>query len=189
MNVLPYWTGVVLALIAAPHAIESAQADAWPDNAEYFSWDGYRVLHYRSPTPNHAEGGQRINTAQVRTLMKNRSPALLNVQPVAWQHGIFLQTAPHYQLPGSTWLPNVGQGELTDRWREYFQRGLHDLSQGNRHHPIVVYCTADCWMSWNAVKRAATWGYTQLYWYAEGIDGWQQAGYTLDVAVPVALEK
>ena len=29
---------------------------------------------------------------------------------------------------------------------------------GIHGRPIVFYCLADCWMSWNAAKGAASWG-------------------------------
>ena len=28
-------------------------------------------------------------------------------------------------------------------------------------------------MTWNAIKRAASYGYTQHYWFAEGSYGWR----------------
>ena len=34
------------------------------------------------------------------------------------------------------------------------------------------------------MKRAHTWGYTRLYWYAEGSDGWQEADLELVKAHP-----
>jgi rhodanese-related sulfurtransferase len=30
-------------------------------------------------------------------------------------------------------------------------------------------------MSWTAAKRAASWGYKQIHWYPDGIDGWDAA--------------
>lgn len=167
------------------HADTSAQMS---DDALYFSWDGYRIARYRSPTPNEAQGGQRINTVALQALLQTREVALMDVQPVRWQDGIFLQTKTRYHLPGSVWLPNVGLGELDQHWTDYFRQGLDQVSQGNKDYPVVIYCTADCWMSWNAVKRAASWGYTQLLWYAEGTDGWSQAEFAMTPATPIPLE-
>ena len=28
-------------------------------------------------------------------------------------------------------------------------------------------------MSWNATKRAASYGYSQVYWYRDGTTGWE----------------
>jgi len=50
---------------------------------------------------------------------------------------------------------------------------------------VVFYCFADCWMGWNATKRAASWGFTRLYWYRDGIDGWEAAKLPVAEAEPV----
>ena len=41
---------------------------------------------------------------------------------------------------------------------------------------LVIYCQADCWMSWNAAKRALSYGYPNVAWYPDGTDGWERAG-------------
>jgi hypothetical protein len=40
-------------------------------------------------------------------------------------------------------------------------------------------------MSWNATKRATGWGYTNLYWYRDGIDAWEAARLQTADAQPV----
>ena len=39
-------------------------------------------------------------------------------------------------------------------------------------------------MSWNAAKRALTYGYSQVYWFPEGTDGWDAAGLPLEPSEP-----
>jgi rhodanese-related sulfurtransferase len=34
-------------------------------------------------------------------------------------------------------------------------------------------------MSWNAAKRALEYGYTNVMWFRDGTDGWQELGYPL----------
>jgi PQQ-dependent catabolism-associated CXXCW motif protein len=58
---------------------------------------------------------------------------------------------------------------------DWFARELARLSAGNRDAPLVFYCLRDCWMSWNAGKRALALGYRQVLWFADGSDGWQDA--------------
>jgi PQQ-dependent catabolism-associated CXXCW motif protein len=48
----------------------------------------------------------------------------------------------------------------------------------------VVYCLKDCWMSWNAAKRALAMGYTNVAWYPDGTDGWASADLPLEQATP-----
>ncbi|WP_290698520.1 rhodanese-like domain-containing protein [Amphritea sp.] len=148
----------------------------YEDDPFLFNFDGYRITRYRSPTPKKAEGGERINTTALHDKIRSdHPPVLINVQPLEWLQGIFLQQQPQVGIPGSRWLPNVGQGEPEQVWLDYFRFYLHENTDGKTDSDIVLYCTADCWMSWNAVRRAHSWGYTELYWYKEGIDGWQEA--------------
>lgn len=159
--------------------------EAFRDQEELFSIDGYRLLRYRSPTPPQAEGGTTISTAGLKALLvSEQPPALLNVQPLRWQQGVFLLNEPFLHIPGSLWIPNVGMGELDDGWERYFRRHLRTATAGNNAYAVVIYCRADCWMSWNAVKRAASWGYTNLYWYRDGVDGWREAELELIEAKP-----
>ncbi|MBE0505632.1 MAG: hypothetical protein IBX50_02800 [Marinospirillum sp.] len=174
------WGCGVILLMSAPSIAD--------DNLPRFSAEGYRISHYRSPTPETAEGGVRISTEQLQSLVQAQPGSLLiDVQPITWRDGIFIYTTPRQTLPGSFWLPNVGWGFTEDHWIEYFAGHLYQWTEANRGHPVVIYCTADCWMSWNAVKRAAAWGYTQLYWYREGSDGWLEAGLPLQATHPEPL--
>lgn len=162
-----------------------------PASAEtLFSADGYRIAHYRSPTPDRVEGGRTIDTAMLqRLLAQDPKPGLLNVQALDWRHGVFIEQKSRDQIPGSHWLPNVGKGTLEPRWERYFRTQLEWVTDGRQDFPLVIYCRADCWMSWNAVRRAASWGYSALYWYPDGSDGWRDAGLPLQQARPVPLQE
>jgi PQQ-dependent catabolism-associated CXXCW motif protein len=48
----------------------------------------------------------------------------------------------------------------------------------------VIYCLRDCWMSWNAAKRALAMGYSNVVWYPEGTDGWEEWGLPLQEIQP-----
>ena len=60
--------------------------------------------------------------------------------------------------------------------QDYFQRGLVQASAGDKGRTLVFYCLMDCWMSWNAAKRAMTLGFGHVDWYPAGTDGWGAAG-------------
>jgi PQQ-dependent catabolism-associated CXXCW motif protein len=83
---------------------------------------------------------------------------------------------PRRDIPGSEWLPDVGRGVLTDALDAWFRANLVRISGGDRAVILVFYCRADCWMSWNAAKRALAWGYIGARWYRDGTDGWESAG-------------
>ena len=78
---------------------------------------------------------------------------------------------PHRDIPGSLWLPDVGRGALSPSSKAIFATISKRRPTAAVRAPVVFYCLADCWMSWNATKRAAGWGYTQLYWYRDGTTG------------------
>ena len=168
--------------------IQSNSTQYWPgvveDDFELFSYDGYRLLRYRSPTPLKSDYARTVTTEQlVQLLQQKPAPALLDVQPIPW-NGVFIEQQPRLHLPGSMWLPNVGQGEPEERWIDYYRQNLHKLTGGNKNYPLVIYCTADCWMSWNAVKRAASLGYSNLYWFRNGTDGWAEYDQPLQRGKP-----
>ncbi len=89
---------------------------------------------------------------------------------------------PHRVIPGTHWLPDIGRGALNPAIEAYFRNHLDTTVKGR---PMVFYCLADCWMSWNAAKRAVSWGYRQVYWYRDGIDGWEAARLPMAEVEPV----
>ncbi|MDU9393498.1 PQQ-dependent catabolism-associated CXXCW motif protein [Pseudomonas sp. zfem002] len=171
---LPVLLGLTLSGLLAP----TAQADS-----ALFSADGYRATLYRSPTPASAEVAQTVDTAQVQALAKDQA-LLIDVYKRPWLNGQFIDSEAHANLPGSHWLPNTGDGQLDAQWAGYFSRHLERLSGGDHQRAIVFYCRSDCWLSWNAVRRATALGYTRLYWYRDGLDAWEAAGLPVVAASP-----
>lgn len=156
--------------------------------APLFSADGYRLSHYRSPTPLSHDYARTLDTAALQQLLRERPETrLIDVYRRQWLHGQFIEDDLHANLPNSLWLANTGDGELAAQWQDYFRKHLQQASQGNKAWPLVFYCRADCWLGWNAVKRAHHLGYSNLYWYRDGIDAWQQAGLPLLPAQPLPL--
>jgi PQQ-dependent catabolism-associated CXXCW motif protein len=58
----------------------------------------------------------------------------------------------------------------------YHER-LTALTANALDRPIVAYCHPMCWSSWNAAKRALAFGYSNISWYLDGAEGWQDAGH------------
>ncbi len=111
----------------------------------------------------------------------------MDVYRSQWLAGRFVDSEPHANLPGSIWLANTGDGNLQPEWASYFSDNLKRLSQGDAERPLVFYCRSDCWLGWNATRRAHALGYKRLYWYRDGVDGWEQAGLPLHPATPEPL--
>lgn len=163
--------------------------------AKYFNADGYRSERYRAPLPATVPGGRTVNALELKQLIDTGTVKLLDVQAITLRPETaefdmgWLPSSVRYHLPGSVWLPNVGYGELDAKMQRFFVRELARLSEGNLRQAIVFYCVADCWMSWNAVQRAARLGYQNLYWFPEGTDGWEAEGFALHEAMPQPLER
>ncbi len=158
-----------------------------------FNEQGYRSARYRAPLPDSVPHGRRIDAAGLRALIGAEQPLLIDVQPVTVrpelaEFGVsFLPNKQRLHIPGSHWLPNVGYGELDARMARYLRDNLARLSGGDRARPLVFYCIADCWMSWNAVQRAHDHGHTRIYWLAGGSDEWAAAGGELVEGQPLPL--
>jgi PQQ-dependent catabolism-associated CXXCW motif protein len=106
-------------------------------------------------------------------------------RPPALAPSAIWKPLPRHDIPGSEWLPDVGRGALNPELERYFRDNLVRLTGGDRSKALVFYCLADCWMGWNATKRAAEFGYTNLYWYRDGTDGWERAKLPTAEARPV----
>lgn len=147
--------------------------------AEFDAATGYRTDRYRAPVDRPVEGGTRVSLAEVDRLVGERRAALIDVMPARAGYdptnGRWRLVEQRRNIPGSVWLPEVGRGALDPDLAAYFRGSLKRLTDGRPDRPLVFYCMADCWMSWNAVKRAASFGYRNLHWFAEGSDGWRDA--------------
>lgn len=176
---------LIALILGSSPMIQAATPD--PDTP-LFNADGYRIKLYRSPTPQRIDGAQIVDTAQLQMLLKqNPEPVLIDVYRRQWLQGRFIEDEPHANLPGSHWLANTGDGELAQSWMEYFILSLRSLTDGQKDTPLVFYCRADCWLSWNAIKRANALGYSHLYWYRDGLDAWLAAGLPVEPAQPEPL--
>ena len=152
--------------------------------------EGYRMDDYRAPTPETVPGGVLLDTDTATNCGQTGNAVWIDVLPAPRRPanlpavGIWMPL-PHRNIPGSLWLPDIGRGALSPELEAYFRDHLEAAVKGLRTLPIVFYCLADCWMSWNATKRAASWGYTKLYWYRDGTDGWQAAKLPMANVEPV----
>lgn len=150
----------------------------------------YRMGEYRAPVPAGLSGATTVTLAELRGLME-RTPALrlIDVMPAPPRPadradgGVWIPP-PRLTLPGAVWLPNVGYGQLSVEQERLLRSGLETVSRGDHAAPLVLFCERDCWMSWNAAKRAVEWGYSNIHWYPDGAGRWQEAGYPLEPAAP-----
>jgi PQQ-dependent catabolism-associated CXXCW motif protein len=151
--------------------------------------EGYRLENYRSPVPATLRGAKVIGTDEAEAIWRSHSASFVDVlprppRPRDLPAGTLWRDKPRANIPGSIWLPDTGYGELASSMAGYFTDGLDKASHGDHARMLVLYCLADCWMSWNAAKRALELGYSNVAWYPEGTDGWQAALLPLQDATP-----
>lgn len=151
--------------------------------------DGYRMADFRAPVPATLTGADVLSTERLAALVKAEAPLLIDVMPAPRKpKDTSLWMAPKRDnIEGSHWLANTGYGELSNEFAVFFERELASLTGGNAGRQLVFYCEADCWMSWNAAKRALSLGYGNVAWYPEGTDGWKAAGLPMQEAEPLPM--
>lgn len=180
---VPIRATISLALAAILVASTARAGDAVPEP------DGYRTENYRSPVPATLRGARVLSTDEVEKIWTAGSGAFIDVlphppKPKNLPAGTVWREAPRLDIPGSIWLPDTGYGALAAVMDEYLRRGLSRATGGDLGRLVVFYCQHECWMSWNAARRALSYGYANVAWYPEGTDGWQQANMPLATAHP-----
>ena len=141
---------------------------------------GYRTEDYHAPVPDTLAGARVLTTAEAEAIWRGKTGVFVDVlprppKPPNLPAGTVWRDKPRFDIPGSIWLPDTGYGELAATTEQYLREGLTRATAGNRAALIVVYCQADCWMSWNAAKRTLSYGYSNVAWYPDGTDGWERA--------------
>ncbi len=173
-----------LAQPATSPATSPAAAAAIPAEPE-----GYRLEAYRAPVPATLSGARVLDAAAAVALWRKGGVAFVDVlprppKPAGLPAGTVWRDQPHSSIPGAVWLPNVGFGALNAETEDYFRAGLSAVTRGDVNAPLVIFCQRDCWMSWNAAKRAMSYGYRDVSWFPTGVDGWGEAGLPLEAAEP-----
>lgn len=153
---------------------------------------GYRIGRQRAPTPDDIPGPARLVSPQEARALLADGAVALDVFGAAQSRfdeldGTWLVSNQRLSLPGAVWLPEVGRGRLSEEMERYLSQNLLRLTGGAKDHAIVVYCVADCWMSWNAAQRIAGLGYQRVYWFRLGTDGWLDIGAPLAPVDPVPV--
>jgi len=153
---------------------------------------GLRIDRYRAPTPDNVPGAERVDAKAAKRLIEKGALAIdvFGAPQSRFDEldGTWMVSKQRLSIPGTVWLPEVGRGSNNETIQAYFAQHLTRLSGGDKSCPIVLFCIADCWMSWNAVQRATALGYKNVYWLAEGTDGWLDEGWSLTPVDPVPVD-
>jgi PQQ-dependent catabolism-associated CXXCW motif protein len=175
--------------LAAAVVIAALAGGAGAQEKEPFEPEGYRTDNYRAPVPATLQGARVLTTDEAEAIWRDKRGAFIDVlprppKPRNLPEGTIWRDQPRFNIPGSLWLPDTGYGTLAAATEDYFRKGLERAARGNRSTLLVFYCLADCWMSWNAAKRALSYGYGNVAWYPDGTDGWMRAKLTTEESQP-----
>ncbi|MES9956314.1 MAG: rhodanese-like domain-containing protein [Sedimenticola sp.] len=114
------------------------------------------------PAPAAVEGATYIDTATARQLLDDGIP-FVDVRP-----GSMYQAG---RIQGAISLP-LGA--------EFNRQALAKVAGPD--DPVVLHCRGkDCLMSSMAARQALTWGYSRIYYYRAGYNGWKENGHPVEV--------
>src|ERR1700716_3197741 len=151
--------------------------------------EAYRADNYRAPVPATLAGAHVLSTAEAEAIWRAKTAVFIDVLPRPPKpQGLPADTVwrdkPRLNIPGSIWLPDTGYGTLAAATEDYLRHGLARATGGKSATLLVIYCLTDCWMSWNAAKRALSYGYSNIAWYPDGTEGWQRADLPVEESQP-----
>jgi PQQ-dependent catabolism-associated CXXCW motif protein len=142
---------------------------------------GYWTGAINGPTPATLAGGKVIRARELAALLKRGGAVTIDVsnepqRPEGLAPDAVWMPLPQRIIPGSLWIPGAGVGEIDPAIDARFREELARATDNDPQRPVVVYCHERCWLSWNAAKRAISYGYRNVYWFPDGIEGWRAAG-------------
>lgn len=116
-------------------------------------------------TPVSCAGTTTIKTAELVTLLGQRSPILIDVALCSWGKSIF----------GAIGLQGAGYGfAFSPTVQDRFARKITELTNGDLSTPIVSFCVnSERLTGYNLAKRLVSFGCTNVYWYRGGVEAWQ----------------
>lgn len=180
---------IVVAAAMALYTLAAQAADMSQKQPPVPEPEDYRTDEYRTPVPATLKGAKVLSPDEAHALWAKGEAIFIDVYPHAPKpgnlpKGTIWREPTHFSIENATWLANVGYGVLSKETEAYFQRHLEALTGGDKDKPLVFFCLRNCWMSWNACKRALTYGYSNAMWFSEGTDAWQEIGQPIAEVKP-----
>jgi PQQ-dependent catabolism-associated CXXCW motif protein len=156
--------------------------------------DGFWTGPVNDPVPTTIRGGKVIHTRALAALLKHTAgkAVLVDVSNAPRRPDNLPATTtwlpvPHPAIPGAIWIPGAGLGTPPVSVEEFFRQQLAIATGNDRAQPLILYCHERCWLSWNGARRAIQLGYTNVYWFPEGIEGWRKAQLPTVTVEPQAV--
>ncbi|MBB3972716.1 rhodanese-like domain-containing protein [Hansschlegelia beijingensis] len=171
--------GVALAIATAAHAAGGPGSAPEPEGL----WTG----PMQSYTPSTLKGAEVVDVARAAALIE-QGAVLIDVGPADRKPPTLPKTAvwapQHRSIPGSAWFPGAGPGDLSPAQEATLKARVLELAGGRLDRPMVTFCQPDCWGSWNMGKRLLGWGFKNVFWFPQGVQGWQESDRPTAVIKP-----
>lgn len=184
------WSMLILAAALAGKVPDDTASHRAQDPHYFDPGTGYRFARHWARVPSDIPGSAfRVDSESARVLLEEGA---LAIDVSATQSGVSdpltgaWLTEPRESLPRAIWLPEVGWAHLEPERERFLIASLARLAP-DPDRTILVFCIADCWLSWNAAQRIAALGYRRVAWFADGVDGWREAGWPLIPVMPEPL--
>ncbi len=171
-------------------AIQRAGLDSSLDSGDVPAAEpeGYRMSDYIGPVPTALKGARTVDLAGLQRLMAREDVLLVDVMPTQRRPalrpaGSIWRDPQRSTIKGAVWLANMGFGKLDESEEAAFKAELDRLA-GSPDRTIVMFCEPHCWMSWNAAKRALSYGFRNVVWFPGGATTWREAGLAEELVTP-----
>ena len=150
---------------------------------------GFWTGPVNDPVPETLQGGKVIHAEALAALLKSTHPVVIDVSDYPHRPENLPPTTtwlpvPHPGIPGAIWIPGAGMGAPPAKVEQFYRQRLASATANDLTRTLVVYCHEKCWLSWNGAKRAIGYGYTNVYWFPDGIEGWRKANLPTQVLQP-----
>ncbi|MBN2894496.1 MAG: hypothetical protein JXK05_01205 [Campylobacterales bacterium] len=132
---------------------------------------GSSAMAAKVPTPDKAPQGAKIASFE-------------DMQQIQADGGIVYDIRWHYSeyefeghIPGAVSVPFTEWSALSTDYN--IKEDVFDWSAlpKDKNTPIAFYCMGvNCWKSYKTAEVAAQMGYKNVYWYKEGMPGWDKKG-------------
>ncbi|MHC2086022.1 rhodanese-like domain-containing protein [Methylobacterium sp. WCS2018Hpa-22] len=178
---------IALAVLSGAPAWAASPADS-PVNVP--EPEGFWTGPPKAYTPKTLTGATVVDIDALDKLVAAEKPVMIDVAMADQKPVGFPTDRPwlpaHRSIPGSVWMPGAGAAPMAPAREAQFLARVADLTGGDKTKPVVTFCHPECWGSWNAGKRLLQNGYTRVYWFADGVEGWQDRHDTTILKVDAA---
>jgi PQQ-dependent catabolism-associated CXXCW motif protein len=184
---LAVWVVIIVAAIVATAISQASPSEVAPPEPE-----GYWTGEINGTVPATLRGGIVLRTQDLEALLKTDKVVLIDASNLPKKPEKLAPGAPwipalHASIPDTLWIPGSGMGEIASDIDTLYRDQLAKATANNLDKPVVVYCHERCWLSYNAARRAISYGYRKVYWYPDGIEGWRAAN--LPTSTSKAIER